>query len=265
MFNNTKDIFMTNKPKTIHLITSISNKEYVLGTLSYNLNGNEVSFHYHCSKSSPETLLDIDSGNIIDPSLHVTWHETCIHIRSKSGILQQISYPQGSLFPKNKSVVPMYYEGVCLNGDNSILIEKSDLPWKSNVDDVVLLEQPTSTNFSLIFLLAPHDWLTQDIIIGSSISSKDGTEIPFFYLRSAAHGIARIKYFHHWDMLIFTTPLVQDLPSLDPRIGNSYRNINFTSPVDSLSSIIIKAKKEPLLDEQLVKLFHEMKDGPAHN
>lgn len=246
----------------MHLKISINNTIYALGTLSYNLRKNEASFHFHHPNLSSNTILDIRTGDMTDPIDHITWHEKVINIRTIKKILQQMPYSQGSLFPTQKTVSAMYVEGIYLNGDCSILTNNSALTWKNNCDEVLILDQPKATNFSIIFLLVPDDWLTTNVFLGTSIRFNNTEEIPLFYLRTLSHDIGRIKCFQGWDMITFTTPYVSELPILDPRVGNTYRVQNVTSPTNGLTSLLIQAQKKPLLEEKIIKDLYEMRDGP---
>lgn len=185
-----------------------------------------------------------------------------MQIRSKSKILQQIPYKEGSLFPRRQCVLAMYVESFFLNDETSILCEDANLRWKSNSDEILILDQETPQNFSLIFLLVPTDLITTNIILGSRIQFSDGREIPLFYLRSKTHEIGRIKPFENWDMLVFTTPFTRDLLSLDSRLGNTYRMLDFVSPTCSLTSLLEQAEAKPVLEQTIIQDFYEMRDGP---
>jgi hypothetical protein len=251
---------MSKKPPALHLKASIGNKLFVLGTLSYNLNKKEVSFYFH---PSSKTQLDLDSGQQTDPIDHITWHEREMHIRTKRKILQTVPYPNGSLFQTPGTILPMYVEGFFLNGDTSILCDDSRLGWKANSDEVLILDQEVPLNFSLIFLLVPSERTTENIVLGSHVRFKDGSEIPLFYLRTATHEIGRIKPFEGWDMLVFTTPYTCATAALDSRLGSTCRLPDFISPVSSLTSILQQAKAKPSLDEETIKELYLLKDGPA--
>ena len=253
---------MGKKPPTLHLKASINNDLFVLGTLSYNLKKNEASFYFHCSNSSSKTQLDLDSGIRKDRIDHITWHEHVVQIRSKTEILHQIPYKHGKLFPSQKTIHPMYVESFFLNGDTSILCEDSSLDWKSNSDEILILDQKSPENFSLIFLLTPSEWITTDAILGSRIQFENGNEIPLFYLRTSVHELGRVKPFEGWDMLVLITPYTRDLPAIDARLGKTYRVPDYVSPVDSLTSILLQAKNKPLLEEGVIKDLYTLRDGP---
>ena len=144
----------------------------------------------------------------------------------------------------------------------AIFLKNSDLNWKNNCDEVLILDQPLATNFSLVFLLAPEQLQTSDVLVGASMKSMNSEEIPLFYLRDPSHEIGRIKCFPGWDIIALTTPYVAELPSIDARLGSTYRLPNFTSPNDGLASLLIQSKKKPSIDEQLIKDLYEMRDGP---
>lgn len=252
---------MNIKPPALHLKASINNNIFVLGTLSYNLRKNEASFYFHRSSSSSETQLDLDRNIQMDRLDHITWHKKVMQIRSKSKILRQIPYKEGSLFPREQCVLPMYVEGFFLNDETSILCEDANLRWKSHSDEILILDQKTPQNFSLIILLVPTKLPTTNIILGSRIQFN-GREIPLFYLRTQTHEIGRIKPFENWDMLVFTTPLTRDLPSLDSRLGNTYRLPDFVSPTCSLTSLLEQAGTKPVLEQNLIQDLYEMRDGP---
>jgi hypothetical protein len=228
---------------------------FVLGTLSFNLSKNEASFHMHRSETSPVEQKNLNQGVVTDHVDHITWHEKTMHIRTKTIKLQTIPY--SSLFPRQKTIVPLYVEGFFLNQETVML--RSDATFKNweNSNEVLIFETALIKNFSLIFLLVPEDWTTSDIILKSGIRLKNGSEIPLFYLRTVTHEIGRIKPFLGWDILIFTTPYTRELSSTLPNLGNSYRQPDFVSPVDSITSILEQAKARPLLDEETILALYQ--------
>jgi len=62
----------SNSPQIIDLKIKIDDEEYVLGTLSFNLNKEEMSWHFNVFK---EKQLDLNTGIYTNPYEHLTFHK----------------------------------------------------------------------------------------------------------------------------------------------------------------------------------------------
>ena len=144
---------MTQKPRKIHLKISIGSDLYVLGTLSFNLAKNEIYYLFHHSETAPKKVLDIDSNNIADPPIHISWHRKRVHIRTESGILQYADYPNGDLFPGSSEVRPLLVEGITLNGTPDLLRGDDAFINFEDADEYLQLQLPHPSNFTLVLML----------------------------------------------------------------------------------------------------------------
>ncbi|MDP1880215.1 MAG: hypothetical protein Q8K60_04675 [Parachlamydiaceae bacterium] len=241
---------MTQKPRKMHLKISIGSDLYVLGTLSFNLAKNEIYYLFHHSETAPKKVLALDSNNLMDPPIHISWHRKRVHIRTETGVLQYVEYPKGDLFPDAREVRPLLVEGITLN-DKPVLLRRDDAFTNfENADECLQLKLPQPSNFSLILMLVPNSWATTNLLLEAYLKGNQGKAVPLWYLRTESHEIGRILAFERWDVLVWTTPFVRKMPSINEAFSSGYRIPDFVKPMDSLFDLVMQAKKSPVLTGQ---------------
>lgn len=238
---------MTQKPRKIHLKISIGSDIYVLGTLSLNLAKSEIYYLFHHSETAPKKVLDIDSNNIADPPIHISWHRKRVHIRTESGILQYVEYPNGDLFPGSAEVRPLLVEGITLNGAVNLLRRDDAFANFEDADECLQLQLTHPSNFSLVLMLVPKALNTSDFFLGACLRGNQGKDFPLWHLRSEPHEIGRIIAFEDWDIVIWTTPFVRNVASVNEKLSSGYRIPDFVKPADSLFDLILEAQRFPVL------------------
>lgn len=234
----------------MHIKIGIGSELYVLGTLSFNHSKCEICYHFHHSETSPKKLYDINSNYFVDPPIHITWHRKRVHIRTESGILYFVEYPNGDIFPSNLEVRPLLVEGITLN-NTTVLLRREDAfeNWK-NADEYLQLQLPEVSNFSLVLMLVPFDWTTSNVFLYSHLSGKQNEKVPLWYLRNEKHEIGRINLFDGWDLCILTSPYVRKVQSLSEDFSSGYRVIDFVKPADSLYVLAMQGRYRPTLTNQ---------------
>lgn len=241
---------LNHKPHKIHLKISIDSDLYVLGTLSFNLVKNEVYYLFHHSATAPKKVLDINSNNTVDPPIHISWHRKRVHIRTESGILQYVEYPNGDLFPGSLEVRPLLVEGITLNDTADLLRKDEAFINFEDADEYLQLQLPRPSNFSLILMLIPKIWATSDFFLKAYLRGNQGKDVPLWHLRSESHEIGRIIAFEDWDLIVWTTPFVRKMTNVNEKLAAGYRIPDFVKPADSLFDLVRQAKESPVLTDQ---------------
>ncbi len=238
---------MTQKPRKIHLKISIGSDLYVLGTLSFNLAKNEIYYLFHHSETAPEKVLDIDSNNILDPPIHISWHKKRVHIRSKTRIIHYVEYPNGDLFPRSPEVRSLLVEGITLNRKPDLLRRDDTFINFEDADEYLQLQLSHPSNFSLALMLIPKTWETSDFFLRTYLRGNQDKDVPLWHLRSESHEIGRILAFEDWDLVVLTTPFARKLANVNEKLASGYRIPDFAKPSDSLFDLIMQAKQSPVL------------------
>lgn len=241
---------MAQKPQKIHLKIFIGADLYVLGTLSFNLVKHEIYYLFHHSETAPEKVLDIDSNNVVDPLIHISWHRKRVHIRSKTGILHYVEYPNGDLFPGSLEVRPLLVEGVTLNGTPDLLMRDDAFINFEDADEYLQLQLSHPSSFSLVSMLIPKAWATSDFFLRAYLRGNQGKDVPLWHLRSESHEIGRIIAFENWDVVVWTTPFVRKVTNVNEKLASGYRVPDFVKPTDSLFDLVRQAQESPVLTGQ---------------
>ena len=253
--------FMTQKPRKIHLKISIDADLYVLGTLSFNLAKSEVYYLFHHSETAPRKVLDIDSNNIVDPPIHISWHRKRVHIRTETGILQYADYPNGNLFPESPEVRLLLVEGITLNGIPDLLRRDDAFINFEDADEYLQLQLPHPSNFSLALMLIPKTWATSDFFLRAYLRGNQGKDVPLWHLRCESHEIGRIIAFEDWDLVVWTTPFVRKVANVNEKLTSGYRVPDFVKPADSLFDLIMQAKQSPVLTGQQLNALRSVSNA----
>jgi len=244
----------------MHLKIAIKDCEYVLGTLSFNLEKAELSYHIHFPLGTPPKQLDVDSNVVTDRIDHITWHEKVVHLKAgskrHSKIIGQIPMPGGSFIPTEKLVKPILVEGFFLKNSDCPLVQlNSSFPdWKGSEESLITSFEE-KIDFSLVLMLAPESCPTNHIFLTSKISAINNVERELFYIRAPGHDLGRMQgVAKGWDLIVFTTPFVRetDQKSLY-KVKGPIRLPDYTKPIDSLYSILEKAQANPLLSEEALE------------
>lgn len=241
---------MIQKPRKIHLKISIGSDLYVLGTLSFNLAKNEIYYLFHHSETAQKKVLDVDSNLIVDPPVHISWHRKRVHIRTETGVLQYVEYPNGDLFPVTPEVRPLLVEGITLNDTPALLRRDCTFTNFEDADEYLQLQLPQPSNFSLVLMLVPNAWETSNILLEACLKGHQGKAIPLWHLRTESHEIGRVLAFEGWDVIVWTTPFVRKVPSINETFSSGYRVPDFVKSADSLFDLIMQAKRYPVLTAQ---------------
>lgn len=251
---------MAQKPHKIHLKISIGSDLYVLGTLSFNLVKEEIYYLFHHSETGPKKLYDIDSNNIIDPPIHVSWHRKRVHIRTEAGVLYYAEYPNGDLFPTIPEVRPLLVEGITLNNTPVLLRRDDAFTNFENADEYLQLQLSQPSNFSLVLMLIPSTWTTSDIFLGAYLSGNQAQKAPLWHLRDKSHEIGRVLAFKDWDLSVWTTPFARKVNCASEKLSSGYRIPDFVKPADSLFDLIMQAKESPALTGQQLDVLRSVKN-----
>jgi hypothetical protein len=238
----------TSKPAAIELLVEIGSTVFVLGTVSFNLQKEELSYHLIASEEAPEQAIDVSSGTIGDRLHHITWHAKRAHIRTYSKIVQETNYPWEGLLTTD-GLVPrlLLVEGVRLKNSTKLLRRyERHKSWTGSSQEFIL-RQDSVDDFSVIFFLVPKDIPTTDLIGRGVCVDLRGVEFPLWYLRSERGEVGRIRAFLKWDLVILATPFAQSADPVHRTFQTGYRSLDFIKPENSLLAIAHKAKRSPSL------------------
>ncbi len=246
------------KPFAMHLKIAIKNCEYVLGTLSFNLDKAELSYHISFPSGTPNKQLDIDSDIETDRIDHITWHEKVVHLKAGAKKIGQIPMPGGKFIPTEEIVKPILVEGFFLKDADCPLIQlnSSFSDWKSS-EECLITSFEEKIDFSLVLMLVPESCPTKHIFLTSKISAKNNIEHDLFYIRGPGHDLSRMKgVAKGWDLIVFTTPFVREIDSKSlHKIKGPIRFFDYTKPENSLYSILNRAYANPKLSEEDIEAF----------
>jgi len=238
----------TSKPATIELLVEINSTAFILGTVSFNLQKEELSYHLIASEDTPAQIMDISSGTIGDQLHHVTWHAKRPHIRTCSRIVQEANYPwEGPLTADGFEPRPLLVESVCLKNSSRLIRRYERHKAWTGSNQQVILRQNSVDDFSVVLFLIPKVTPTTDLMGGGFVKQKRGEKIPLWYLRSEQHQVGRIQAFLKWDLVILATPFGQSTDPVPSTFQTGYRLLDFIKPANSLLTIAQKAKLSPRL------------------
>lgn len=235
-----------NKPAAMSLTTKIAGKEYVLGTLSFNVIKKEFSYHFSYPEDSPEKHLDCDTGQYTARLDHITWHQNVVHIKRGDGVpLERIKLTQGPLFCERPITTPLYVESLYFSNSEPCLRRMDHFKhWKgSQTQEVLDLDE--SNGFSIIYILAPSIMTTPELLLGMQfLEIPDGMDYPpcLLDLCSETHRPGRIKLWGNWDFIVLTSPYTCRIKSEIPKeVGNSYRLPNYKNVPAAVTDLLMQA------------------------
>lgn len=242
------NIKQINRPLIYHLIITINNEDYILGSLSIKHHKNEMSFLLHFPKDVLNELLNISQNKKTSRLDHITWHKNRAHIKSLDGSCNSIKY---ELFLTNQKIIkPILVESfyVDTKGLHLMITSSEFTSWREG-QKVKILALNTSSNFSVFFALLPNDWSLDGVYINSY-------ELPklLFSLDKLCFGISRIQNaFRNWDLLVCTSPYVP---------GGKYKHQNMTSPQLRLDYMLPSSSIDLMIKNiyisMLMKIFNQI-------
>lgn len=228
----------------VHLLVNVGGDQYILGTLRFN--AGELSYFFTYPSDSSEKHLYCNTGESTSRLDHITWHNGRVHTKRKDNVAIEVFEWSGPLLTEIPVLTPLYVESLYIDGIPSLLEAEKFTPWSGSVSQEIL-SLDVSSGFSLIFLLAPSKVSTAELLTGLQFAKKpEGfAYVPILLdLCDLEHRAGRIQVWDGWDMVIVTTPFVQQVSSPIPdSIGGSYRLSNYISPQVGLTDLMLQANE----------------------
>ncbi len=233
---------MQTKRPILHLIVSIKNQPYTLGTLRFNKG--EFSYFFTYPGDSPQDHFNCDSKELTPRLDHITWHKNRVHIKRRDGVaVDPIYYEGGPLLAHPPRITPLFVESVYL-GSDPCLIKNEEFPLWDGSQAQELLHLDSSSGFSMIFILMPSQ-TPAHVLVG--LQFKD---IPKGHLYSPCladlldqnHKPVRIQVWEDWDLIVMTTRFLRTLSSPIPHeIGGNFRLPDYKKPPAALTDLLLQS------------------------
>ncbi|MCK4651222.1 hypothetical protein KAT08_03570 [Candidatus Babeliales bacterium] len=237
--NNNK----SHKPISINLKIKISDKEFILGSLSLNLKTNEMSWHFN--NAFKEKQNNLNTGENTQPVDHITFHRNITHIKLSKNKLT--NYKQKPINPHSIPFLPssrkfkiILVEEFVLNCSKNHCLSKESKFKSAKSQIVATFIKPI--DFSLIIILIPNNYYTDHFIKESKIFCKN-KELKFYSFVTSDYPIGKIICFKDFDLLIFIVPYTRDVSKIKKKPLDSFRIINYKNPLDSICKIFENSKK----------------------
>lgn len=249
---------MSAKPIILHLEIVIKREKYIVASLSFNKEKEELSYHWHHAIDSPKKHLFCISGEHINRQDHLTFHKKNIHITDGKKSSEDVFYSDGTLLSNPPMLTPLFVDSVYLQEPASLICGAKDLKHKQG-RFVRILERKEVQNFSLVCLLVPS-------VIGSAraLCGCQFLNIPEGFIRSPVlidlwdprDGLVPIRgIWDQWEILVFATSYTRRIDSpISLEIGSNFRMPDYKRPDAALTNLLLQTK--PLqLKEALIELF----------
>jgi hypothetical protein len=239
--NSNKTSPMHSKPQTIHLKVQIDAREYILGTLSFNIEKNELAYLINWPKEIPKYQLNLNTDENTPPLHHLTFHKSVAQIRLKAYTNEKKFKPQLQkdidLMASINDPQILFVESFIFKDNNIDILAESSETTACYEKSISYFEKPK--NFSLIFLLIPSHIDTNDLFTYYNIFFQN-LEINLKQLLKAGHSLGRIEAFEDMDAIVFITPFSPDIITIQKIPNSSIRALNYDQPLQSIIKILDK-------------------------
>jgi hypothetical protein len=224
---------MSNRALTYHLVITINNEDYILGSLSIKQHKNEMSYLLHFPKDALNEPLNINLNKKTSRLKHITWHKDRVHIKLLDGTYRSIKYEP--FLPSQKIIKPIFVESFYADAMRlPLMIRSCEFPSWREGRKVRILALNASLNFSIFFGLLPNDWQLDGVYLTSSESPE-----LLFSLGQLYFSILRIQNaLGSWDLLVCTSPYVSGGKYEHPNMTSPQRKLDHLSPGSSVNLII---------------------------
>lgn len=239
--------YESSKPQNINLTVEIVSRRFVIGTLSFNSNKNEFSYHLAYPFNSSDRQLNHDNGKVTSRVDHVTWHRNVIHIKCKDNTKLDLSPLSGGLLSQDrKEMLPCYVESHYFQKDKpDHLLEINDFkPWKGS-EMQQIFDLDTSDGFTMVLLLVPEDMDSNLVLMhyssDNSFDFENGTFLSDLCVRRSA---GRIQLGNGLDIFILCTPLKcrTRFPSHAIFSEDGCRIMNYKNPLSGVIDLLKQVK-----------------------
>ena len=238
---------LPHKSQTLRLKIKISEIEYIIGTLSFNVKGNQFYYLIDWPKESGDLQLCLNNNEQTSRVNKISFHKNAIHIKvevsSPTGFIEKkLEKIDQQLLPENNEAKILYVENFILKNQPSVILpQNTNLKIDYSPDHTrIITTIPQAIDFSLIFLLIPNTCSVEDLLMSHAIIFNN-TTISLSTFKKPGHSISRIIAFDGYDLLIFTTPYAPE-PNFSNNLTPSgpLRIFNYTAPLQSLIKIFEK-------------------------
>lgn len=224
------------KPTAIHLHILINGQEFLLGTLSFNVSKEELSYYFAYPVESLPKHKNLNSNQLGPRLEHITWHSKGVHIKRvgiKGYRRDSIGQLEQTFFPISKQVKPILVQSFYLNGGESHLLCKIQdfKKWLDAQIQIIAKYAQSVEQFSLMLLLIPADYLVEDCWF------MVNPEKVIFKLDQLSIVIGRIQVFEEWDILAVVSPHVIPI-MLSKNIVGAQFALNYAAPAVSINEIL---------------------------
>ena len=235
-----------NKPGVVHLTGQIAGCDYVLGTLSFNLNKKELSYHLTYPDGARQEQLNYDTGEMTGRLHHITWHKNVAHIKRSDGIMiEQIDLHPGPLFCDVPILTPIFVESHYIGSVEPCLQNESDFRCWQGSQSQRIFSVSESSDFSILLFLLPSTEPTDHVLLGMQfINLPDGFEVPpsLVDICDESHRVGRIEIGGGWDMLVLTSRYTRTISGIvPPENKGSFRLLDYKRPMSAIADLIAQA------------------------
>lgn len=217
----------------IDLKIKVGSEEFILGTLSFNLNKDEMSWHFNVFKKKQ---VNLNTGEYTFPFEHLTFHGNVRHIKlSKGRLTKPTTVGKYSVFFPSLEEDIVLVEEFSLNGsEKHCLAKESNF---KNSTSQVLANFKRPIDFSLMMVLIPTGCPTNYFMEEAKFYYKN-KNIKLSDFVTSNYPVGRIICFNKFDLLIFIVPGVRDISKIEKKPLGSFRILNYQKPLGSICEIV---------------------------